>query len=48
MPAAALRDALAIRDKPSVLDVVVTRDPSRMLPAADNRTIRIRKGDRIA
>jgi acetolactate synthase-1/2/3 large subunit len=46
--AAALRDGLATRDVPSVLDVVVTRDPARMLPAADNRTVQIRKGDRIA
>jgi acetolactate synthase-1/2/3 large subunit len=31
-----------------VLDVVVTRDPAHMLPAADNRTVQIKKGDRIA
>ena len=45
---AAIRDGLAARDLPTVLDVVVTRDPARMLPAADNRTVQIRKGDRIA
>jgi acetolactate synthase-1/2/3 large subunit len=45
---AAIRDGLAARDLPTVLDVIVTRDPARMLPAADNRTVQIRKGDRIA
>ena len=45
---AAIRDGIAARDVPTVLDVVVTRDPARMLPAADNRTVQIRKGDRIA
>jgi acetolactate synthase-1/2/3 large subunit len=29
-----------------VLDVVVTRDPAKMLPAADNRTLQVEKGDR--
>jgi len=28
--------------------VVVTRDPARMLPAVDNRTVQIKKGDRMA
>jgi acetolactate synthase I/II/III large subunit len=45
---AAIRTALETRDVPTVLDVVVTRDPARMLPAADNRTVQIKKGDRIA
>jgi len=31
---------------PTVLDVVVTRDPARMLPGVDNRTLKIQKGDR--
>jgi acetolactate synthase I/II/III large subunit len=44
----AIRDGIAARDVPTVLDVVVTRDPARMLPAADNRTVQIKKGDRIA
>lgn len=44
----AIRDGMAARDVPTVLDVVVTRDPARMLPAADNRTVQIKKGDRIA
>src|SRR5262249_9196122 len=42
---AALRDGLAERTRPTVLDVVVTRDPARMLPAVDNRTLQIRQGD---
>jgi acetolactate synthase I/II/III large subunit len=31
-----------------VIDVVVTRDPAKMLPAVDNRTVQVRKGDRVA
>jgi acetolactate synthase-1/2/3 large subunit len=42
----ALRQAMATRDAPTVVDVVVTRDPGRMLPAADNRTLTVRPGDR--
>ena len=45
---AALRDGLAERTRPTVLDVIVTRDPARMLPAVDNRTVEIRQGDRVA
>jgi acetolactate synthase-1/2/3 large subunit len=45
---AALREGLAERTRPTVLDVVVTRDPGRMLPAVDNRTVEIRQGDRVA
>jgi acetolactate synthase-1/2/3 large subunit len=37
---------MANRDTPSVLDVVVTRDPARMLPAVDSRTLVVKKGDR--
>jgi len=44
---AALRAALAA-EGPSVLDVVVTRDPGKMLPAADSRAVQVKKGDRIA
>lgn len=43
---AALREALANRSTPTVIDAVVTRDPARMLPAADNRTFKVTKGDR--
>jgi acetolactate synthase-1/2/3 large subunit len=44
----AFQEALAKRDRPVVVDVVVTRDPSKMLPGVDNRTAKIAKGDRIA
>jgi acetolactate synthase-1/2/3 large subunit len=44
--AGALRAGLENTDAPTVLDVVVTRDPARMLPAADNRTLKVQKGDR--
>ncbi len=44
--AAALHEGLANTSSPTVIDVVVTRDPSRMLPAADNRTLKVEKGDR--
>ena len=45
---AALHEGLAERARPTVLDIVVTRDPARMLPAVDNRTVEIRQGDRVA
>lgn len=43
---AALRTGLTERDKPTVVDVVVTRDPAQMLPAVDSRTLTVKKGDR--
>jgi len=46
--AAAFRTALEHRDKPNVIDIVVTRDASKMLPGVDNRAAPIKKGDRIA
>jgi acetolactate synthase I/II/III large subunit len=46
--APALREGLDERSRPTVLDIVVTRDPARMLPAVDNRTVEIRQGDRVA
>ena len=33
---------------PVIMDVVVTRDPAKMLPGVDNRTVKVKKGDRIA
>src|ERR1700738_1259099 len=36
------------RDRPTVIDVVVTRDPAQMLPAVDNPTVEIKQGDRGA
>ena len=44
----ALQAAFAERERPSVIDVMVTRDPSKMLPAVDNRTVAVKKGDRVA
>jgi acetolactate synthase-1/2/3 large subunit len=44
----ALREGLANTTSPTVLDIVVTRDPARMLPGVDNRTLTVRKGDRPA
>jgi acetolactate synthase I/II/III large subunit len=45
--AGTLRSAMAAKG-PSVVDVVVTRDPAKMLPAVDNRTVEVKKGDRVA
>ena len=33
---------------PAIIDLVVTRDPAKMLPAADNRAVQVKKGDRVA
>ncbi len=48
----ALADALgrgiAGTDGPTLIDVVVTRDPAHMLPGVDNRTAQVKKGDRVA
>jgi acetolactate synthase-1/2/3 large subunit len=45
--ACALREGLANTGSPTVLDIVVTRDPARMLPAADNRAaLAVKQGDR--
>lgn len=48
----ALADALgrgiAGTDGPTLIDVVVTRDPAQMLPGVDNRTAQVKKGDRVA
>jgi acetolactate synthase-1/2/3 large subunit len=46
--APAFQEALAHRKGPTVIDVVVTRDPAKMLPGVDSRTVQIRQGDRIA
>ena len=42
----AIADGIAERSRPSLIDVVVTRDPARMLPAVDSRTLTVKKGDR--
>jgi acetolactate synthase-1/2/3 large subunit len=47
--APALADAIANRERPSVVDVVVTRDPGEMLPGVDSRAQRpVAPGDRPA
>ena len=45
--AAALRQGLAATG-PTIVDLVVTRDPAKMLPAADSRAVQVKKGDRVA
>lgn len=44
--APAIRAGIEETNLPTVIDVVVTRDPAKMLPAADNRTLKVTKGDR--
>ena len=44
----ALEEAFSKKNTPSLIDVIVTRDPAQMLPAVDNRAAVIKKGDRIA
>jgi len=43
---AAIRTGVEERDRPTVIDVVVTRDPNKMLPAVDSRVLKVEKGDR--
>ena len=45
---AAFVEGIARRDTPTIIDVLVTRDPSKMLPGVDNRTALVKKGDRPA
>lgn len=44
----ALAAAFAEKELPCIVDVVVTRDPAKMLPAVDNRAVQAKKGDRVA
>jgi len=44
----AFEAAFAESRLPCVIDVVVTRDPGRMLPAVDSRAVQAKKGDRVA
>lgn len=44
----AFAEGIANRDIPTVIDVIVTRDPSKMLPGVDSRTAPVKKGDRPA
>jgi acetolactate synthase-1/2/3 large subunit len=43
---AALAEGFENTDSPTIIDVVVTRDPGQMLPAADSRTLKVERGDR--
>ena len=42
----AISEGLENTSTPTVIDAIVTRDPAKMLPAADNRTLKVEKGDR--
>ncbi|MCZ6632740.1 MAG: thiamine pyrophosphate-dependent enzyme, partial [bacterium] len=44
----AFAKGIANRDTPTIIDVIVTRDPSKMLPGIDSRTAPVQKGDRPA
>ncbi len=44
----AIRSGIENKSQPTVIDVVVTRDPAKMLPAVDNRAVKVKKGDRVA
>ena len=47
--APAVERGIAETGRPTIVDVVVTRDPARMLPGVDSRTAPVvKKGDRIA
>jgi len=47
--AGALGEGIRERSRPSVIDVVVTRDPARMLPGVDARAkVKVKPGDRPA
>jgi acetolactate synthase-1/2/3 large subunit len=43
--AQALSTAMGLKG-PTVVDVVVTRDPAKMLPGVDNRAVKVQAGDR--
>jgi acetolactate synthase-1/2/3 large subunit len=44
--AQALATGMAETTRPTLLDVVVTRDPEKMLPGVDSRTLEVKPGDR--
>jgi acetolactate synthase-1/2/3 large subunit len=46
--AGAVKRGMEERTRPTIVDVVVTRDPAKMLPGVDQRVAPIKKGDRIA
>ena len=46
--APAIAAGLSHTGTPTVIDIVVTRDPAKMLPGVDNRAATVKKGDRVA
>jgi acetolactate synthase-1/2/3 large subunit len=46
--AGAVERGMEERSRPTIVDVVVTRDPAKMLPGVDSRAATIKKGDRVA
>ncbi|MCY4350252.1 MAG: thiamine pyrophosphate-binding protein [Thiotrichales bacterium] len=46
--AEAIETGLGTDGVPTVVDVVVTREPGRMLPGVDSRTVTVKEGDRVA
>ena len=46
--AGAIESGLDTHDVPTIIDVVVTREPGRMLPGVDSRTVTVEEGDRVA
>ena len=46
--AGAIESGLSTDHVPTVIDVVVTREPGQMLPGVDSRTVTVKEGDRVA
>ena len=46
--AGAIEAGLGTDGVPTVIDVVVTREPGQMLPGVDSRTVTVKEGDRVA
>ena len=42
----ALKQAMSNKGSPTVVDVIVTRNPAQMLPGVDIRMVKVKKGDR--
>ena len=46
--AGAIESGLNTDHVPTVIDIVVTREPGQMLPGVDSRTVTVKEGDRVA
>ena len=44
----AIESGLNTHHVPTIVDVVVTREPGQMLPGVDSRTVTVKEGDRVA